>query len=158
MRSLPVMDAINKAGLIDHPYPVKDTLFFKIQGDSGCITSTSKAIQSIVKKHGSKNFKFASTDEEADDLWQNRKYALMSSLAAYPDTRCWTTDVWYVAYVGVSSINSFATIALFVFFDFYLQSPLVHTHHMLPGNTKNTRQRSRVQASTTSLRDQEGPL
>lgn len=89
------MDAINKAGLIDHPYPVQDTLFFKIQGDSGCISSTSKTIQTIVKKHGSKNFKFAVTEEEADDLWQNRKYALMSSLAAYPGTRCWTTDVWY---------------------------------------------------------------
>ncbi|KAJ3561702.1 hypothetical protein NP233_g10031 [Leucocoprinus birnbaumii] len=88
-----VMDAINKGGLVDKPYPVKDTLFFKIQGDAGCVSATSKTIQAIVKKHGSKNFKFASTDEEAEDLWQNRKYALMSSLAAYPGTRCWTTDV-----------------------------------------------------------------
>jgi D-lactate dehydrogenase (cytochrome) len=90
------MDAINKAGLIDRPYPVLDTLFFKIQGHTDCISSTSKAIQAIVKKHGSTNFKFAATQEEADELWQNRKYSLMSSLAAYPDTRCWTTDVWYV--------------------------------------------------------------
>lgn len=118
------MEAINKAGLIDHPYPVKDTLFFKIQGDSGCITSTSKAIQTIVKKHGSKNFKFASTDEEAEDLWQNRKYALMSSLAAYPGTRCWTTDVWYVVSVNMSSMNSFATAAPFVSFRFLSLSSL----------------------------------
>ncbi|KAF9453257.1 D-lactate dehydrogenase cytochrome oxidoreductase [Macrolepiota fuliginosa MF-IS2] len=88
-----MMDAINKAGLIEHPYPVKDTLFFKIQGDAGCITSTSKTIRAIVEKHGSKGFKFASTDGEAEDLWQNRKYALMSTLAAHPGTRCWTTDV-----------------------------------------------------------------
>ncbi|KXN85495.1 D-lactate dehydrogenase [cytochrome], mitochondrial [Leucoagaricus sp. SymC.cos] len=88
-----MMDAINKGGLIDRPYPVQDTLFFKIQGDSGCVTSTSKTIQAIAKKHGSRNFEFASTDEEAEDLWQNRKYALMSSLAAHPGTRCWTTDV-----------------------------------------------------------------
>lgn len=90
------MDAINKAGLVERPYPVLDTLFFKIQGSAECISSASKTIQAIVKKHGSKTFKFAATEEEADDLWQNRKYALMSSLAAYPGTRCWTTDVWYV--------------------------------------------------------------
>jgi D-lactate dehydrogenase (cytochrome) len=89
------MDAINKGGLVDKPYPVKDTLFFKIQGDAGCINSTSKTIKAVIKKHGGNNFKFASTDEEADDLWQNRKYALMSTLAAYPGSRCWTTDVWY---------------------------------------------------------------
>ncbi|XP_006458232.1 hypothetical protein AGABI2DRAFT_199668 [Agaricus bisporus var. bisporus H97] len=88
-----MMDAINKAGLVERPYPVLDTLFFKIQGSAECISSASKTIQAIVKKHGSKTFKFAATEEEADDLWQNRKYALMSSLAAYPGTRCWTTDV-----------------------------------------------------------------
>jgi len=90
------MDAINKGGLIDKSHPVKETLFFKIQGDSGCISATSRTIRAVVEKYGSKNFKFASTDEEAADLWQNRKYALMSSLATYPGTRCWTTDVWYV--------------------------------------------------------------
>ncbi|KAG5636498.1 hypothetical protein H0H81_007832 [Sphagnurus paluster] len=88
-----LMNAINSAGLVDHPYPVEDTLFFKIQGDPASIKNTSKAVQEIVSKHGSSRFEFASTDEEADDLWQNRKYALMSTLAANPGTRCWTTDV-----------------------------------------------------------------
>ncbi|KAG6818218.1 hypothetical protein H0H87_000123, partial [Tephrocybe sp. NHM501043] len=88
-----MMKAINSAGLVDHPYPVEDTLFFKIQGDPSSIQNTSKAVQAIVKKHGSSRFEFASTEQEADDLWQNRKYALMSTLAAYPGTRCWTTDV-----------------------------------------------------------------
>ena len=92
----PVMDAINKGGLIDKSYPVKDTLFFKVQGDPGCVSATSKTIQAIVEKYGSNHFQFASTDEEAEDLWQNRKYAPMSNLAAYPGARCWTTDVWYV--------------------------------------------------------------
>ena len=39
-------------------------------------------------------FEFAKTDEEADTLWQNRKYALISTLGAHPGSRCWTTDVW----------------------------------------------------------------
>ncbi|KAF9483866.1 D-lactate dehydrogenase cytochrome oxidoreductase [Pholiota conissans] len=88
-----MMDAINAAGLVDKPYPVEDTLFFKIQGDDASIERASRVIQGIVKKHGSLRFKFASTDQEAEELWQNRKYALMSSLAAHPGLRCWTTDV-----------------------------------------------------------------
>lgn len=89
-----VMAAINAAGLISRPYPAQDTLFFKIQGDDTSINSTSQTIQSIVEKHGGLRFQFANTDQEAEELWQNRKYALMSSLAAYPGKRCWTTDVW----------------------------------------------------------------
>ncbi|KAJ7581347.1 D-lactate dehydrogenase cytochrome oxidoreductase [Mycena floridula] len=75
-----MMNAINKGGFADHPYPVKDTLFFKIQGDD-------KA------KHGSTSFEFAATDHEAEVLWSNRRYALMSTMASYPGSRCWTTDV-----------------------------------------------------------------
>lgn len=92
------MSAINEAGLVSKAYPVKDTLFFKLQGDDYSVGHTADVIRKIVEKHGSLNFEFASTDEEAEELWQNRKYALMSSLAAHPGRRCWTTDVWFVAY------------------------------------------------------------
>ncbi|KAJ7221731.1 D-lactate dehydrogenase cytochrome oxidoreductase [Mycena pura] len=88
-----MMEAINNGGLIDRPYPVQDTLFFKLQGDDAAIKLTSKTIEALVKKHGSSKFEFAATDEEAENLWQNRKYALMSTMAAYPDAKCWTTDV-----------------------------------------------------------------
>lgn len=88
------MKAINNAGLVDHPYPVQDSLFFKIQGDDAAVRLTSKIVQSIVKKHGGSRFEFAATDQEAEDLWENRKYALTSTLAAHPGSRCWTTDVW----------------------------------------------------------------
>lgn len=89
-----MMDAVNKGGLVDHTYPVKDTLFFKLQGDAAAIKLTSQTIQAVVKKHGSSKFEFAATDDEAETLWQNRKYALISTLVAHPDTKCWTTDVW----------------------------------------------------------------
>jgi D-lactate dehydrogenase (cytochrome) len=88
------MQAVNHSGLVDHTYPVQDTLFFKIQGDDTAVKLASKEIKDIVKKHGSSQFKFAATDEEADSLWQSRKYALMSTLAAHEGSRCWTTDVW----------------------------------------------------------------
>ena len=89
------MGSINVAGLVDKPYHVKDTLIFKIQGDASSIAQTSKTVKTIVNNHGSLCFHFAATDKDADELWQNRKYALMSTLAAYPGSRCWTTDVWY---------------------------------------------------------------
>jgi len=89
------MRAINAGGLVDKPYPVSDSLFFKIQGDVPTISNTSDVVQSIVKKHGATKFDFAATEDEAEDIWQNRKYALMSTCAAYPGLRCWTTDVWY---------------------------------------------------------------
>lgn len=88
-----MMSAINAAGLVERPYPVQDTLFFKIQGSPESIVETSKAIQEIANKHGSSHFEFASTDEEAQEIWQNRKYALMSTLGAHLGTKCWTTDV-----------------------------------------------------------------
>ncbi|KAF8628391.1 hypothetical protein AX15_003915 [Amanita polypyramis BW_CC] len=88
-----MMEAINIAGIVDNPYPVKDTLFFKIQGDDACIKSASKVVEGLSKKHKGSNFRFAATDEEAENLWQNRKYSLMSSLAAHPGTRAWLTDV-----------------------------------------------------------------
>ncbi|KAK1223216.1 D-lactate ferricytochrome c oxidoreductase [Marasmius sp. AFHP31] len=90
-----MMQAINTAGLVSRsaPLAVKDTLFFKIQGDDAAIQLASKTVQTIVKKHSAQNFAFAKTDEEAEDLWEARKYALMSTLSANPGTRCWTTDV-----------------------------------------------------------------
>ena len=88
------MWSINKAGFVDHAYPVSDTLLLKIQGDADTINAASKTVQAIVKKHGSTRFEFAPTDKEAEALWQNRKYALMSTMAAEPGSRCWTTDVW----------------------------------------------------------------
>ncbi|KAF9001885.1 D-lactate dehydrogenase cytochrome oxidoreductase [Cyathus striatus] len=88
-----MMDAINNAGLVDNPYPVEDTLFFKIQGDPTSIKQVAKVVQGIVKKHGSSRFCFAQTESQAEDMWQNRKYALMSTIAANPGSRCWTTDV-----------------------------------------------------------------
>lgn len=71
---LPVMAAINTAGLVDAPYPVQDTLFFKIQGSPESIRDTSNVVQEIVQRHGSTRFEFAATEEEAGEMWENRKY------------------------------------------------------------------------------------
>ncbi|CCM02858.1 uncharacterized protein FIBRA_04970 [Fibroporia radiculosa] len=88
-----MMAAINTAGEVSRNLPVSDTLFFKIQGDEAAITATARAVQEAVRRHGSTNFEFAQTDEEASELWESRKYALISTLGSVPGARCWTTDV-----------------------------------------------------------------
>ena len=91
------MPAINNAGLVSKTYPVRDTLFFKLQGTPSAIKETATAVKAIVKKHGSSKFQFAAADEEANELWENRKYALMSTITAGGEgARVWTTDVWCV--------------------------------------------------------------
>ena len=62
------MAAIDEAGLVSQTLPVRDTLFFKIQGDPAAIESTARTVQQIVASHGSSNFVFAQTDEEAEEL------------------------------------------------------------------------------------------
>ncbi|OBZ75649.1 D-lactate dehydrogenase [cytochrome] 1, mitochondrial [Grifola frondosa] len=88
-----MMAAINSAGLVSRMYPVRDTLFFKIQGDAPAIDSTANAVQEIVARHSALHFEFAQTEQEADELWENRKYALTSTIASEEGARCWTTDV-----------------------------------------------------------------
>ena len=101
MYHAPVMAAINGAGLVSKSYPVQDTLFFKLQGTPAAIKETAAAVQKITKKHGSSQFQYASTDQEANELWENRKYALMSTITSGGEgARVWTTDVWYASYIA----------------------------------------------------------
>ena len=88
------MAASNKADLVSKQYPVVDTLFFKIQGDSSAVAATAQSVQKTVLEHGGNNFQFASTKEEAEELWDNRKYALTSTIQSEEGARVWTTDVW----------------------------------------------------------------
>lgn len=89
-----MMSAVNDAGHVENPYPVKDTLFFKIQGAPEAIRLTSEVIRKITERYGSDRFVFAATDEEGAKLWQSRKHAFPSTQAIDPKSRCWTTDVW----------------------------------------------------------------
>jgi D-lactate dehydrogenase (cytochrome) len=89
------MKAINDGELVEAPYPVEDSLFFKIQGDAESIRLASQTIQKIVQAHGSSRFEFAATEQAAEEMWQNRKYALISSIAAAPGHKYLITDVWY---------------------------------------------------------------
>ncbi|KAG8217179.1 hypothetical protein J3R82DRAFT_5260 [Butyriboletus roseoflavus] len=70
------------------------TLFFKLQGSPEPVAETSRVLQQIVQRHSNTPFEFATTDEKAVNLWENRKYALTSTFASHhPGMRCWTKDV-----------------------------------------------------------------
>ncbi|CEL55629.1 hypothetical protein RSOLAG1IB_01641 [Rhizoctonia solani AG-1 IB] len=88
-----MMGAINKSGLSDRKYAEMDSLFFKFQGSLEAQKEASATIKKIVEKYGGKHFQAARDEKEASDLWQNRKYALWSTMALYPGARAWTTDV-----------------------------------------------------------------
>ena len=89
------MAAINAAGLVSKSYPVRDTLFFKLQGTASAIKEAAGDVQKIVKRHGGERFEYAQSDKEAAELWENRKYALMSTITSGGEgARVWTTDVW----------------------------------------------------------------
>ena len=87
------MIATNKFGSSTRKYLEKDSLFFKIQGSPSSIKDNAKIIEKIVKKHGGLTFELAKSDQEARDLWQDRKNALWTSLAMQPGSKGWSTDV-----------------------------------------------------------------
>ena len=77
-------------------WPEKDSLFFKFQGLSAAsIQETAEVVKGVVEKHGGTGFQLARIDEEANDLWSDRKNVHYAGLALEEGCRGWPTDVWY---------------------------------------------------------------
>lgn len=75
-------------------YIVKDHLFFKFQGPTpASIKETASIVKKIVEKHGGENFTFARNDEEAEEMWGDRKNAHFAGLSMIPGSKGWPTDV-----------------------------------------------------------------
>ncbi|KAG9096080.1 hypothetical protein FRC06_009061, partial [Ceratobasidium sp. 370] len=87
------MRATNVHGQSERKYPEKDSLYFKFQGSKETIKLAAAAAKAIAEKHGGTGFSLAKSDEEAADLWADRKNALYSSLALRPGAKGWSTDV-----------------------------------------------------------------
>jgi D-lactate dehydrogenase (cytochrome) len=87
------MRATNTYGVSERKYPEVDSLFFKFQGSPETIRETSRVVGELLKKHGATGFEVAETEQQALDLWADRKNALFSSLALLPGGKGWSTDV-----------------------------------------------------------------
>ncbi|TFY79625.1 hypothetical protein EWM64_g4390 [Hericium alpestre] len=89
------MEATNLHGPSGRKYAVTDHLFFKLQGPTqASLKETARIVQEVAKKHGGSSFKVAKNDEEAEDMWADRKNAHYSSLLwGGEGTKAWATDV-----------------------------------------------------------------
>ena len=76
-------------------YPVADSLFFKFQGATAAsLADTAAVVKRVVEEHGGTGFQLARTQEEAEELWSDRKNAHYAGLALAPGAQGWPTDVW----------------------------------------------------------------
>ncbi|KIK57135.1 hypothetical protein GYMLUDRAFT_75658 [Collybiopsis luxurians FD-317 M1] len=88
------MTAINNFGQSGRVWPTKDTLFFKLQGHSAAsLKESAKVVREVAEKHGGFGFQLAKNDEEAENIWTDRKNAHYAGLALVPECRPLATDV-----------------------------------------------------------------
>ncbi|KAJ7614431.1 FAD-linked oxidase-like protein [Roridomyces roridus] len=86
--------ATNKYGLSDHKYAVSDGLFFKFQAHSPrALADTARITKEICKRNGGTEFRLAGSDQEAQDIWADRKNAHFVGCAIRPGAGSLATDV-----------------------------------------------------------------
>jgi D-lactate dehydrogenase (cytochrome) len=75
-------------------YPLAPTLFFEFHGTSDvAVEDQIRSVEEIAREHGAKGFKWASTLEDRNTLWQARHNAYYATVASRPGARAWTTDI-----------------------------------------------------------------
>jgi D-lactate dehydrogenase (cytochrome) len=88
------MKAVNDSGLTTRKWDVMPTLFFKFSGTSPSVKEQADKAQDIAKLNNSRNFVFARSDKESDELWSARKQLLWTMMAVGPeDSIFYSTDV-----------------------------------------------------------------
>ena len=75
-------------------YPLAPTLFFEFHGTSEVVVEDQiRAVEEIAREHGAQGFKWASSLEDRNTLWQARHNAYYATVASRPGARAWTTDI-----------------------------------------------------------------
>ncbi|KAI9265161.1 hypothetical protein BDA99DRAFT_437154 [Phascolomyces articulosus] len=74
-------------------YEEKPTLFFKFVGSKAQTDHEIKVVSELTKKHHGGKFKYATTQQEKDELWEGRKTCLWSATLLKENASIWTTDV-----------------------------------------------------------------
>ncbi|KAI0933110.1 hypothetical protein AcV7_004679 [Taiwanofungus camphoratus] len=88
------MHATNLYGISKRKYPETDSLFLKFQGPTArAIQESVDIVRGITKKYGGTGFELAKNEQDAVDMWTDRKIALWSGLALLEGCRGWSTDV-----------------------------------------------------------------
>ena len=75
-------------------YPLAPTLFFEFHGTSEiAVEDQIRSVEDIAREHGAQGFKWASSLEDRNTLWQARHNAYYATVASRPGARAWTTDI-----------------------------------------------------------------
>ena len=75
-------------------YPLAPTLFFEFHGTSEvAVEDQIRSVEEIAREHGARGFKWASSLEDRNTLWQARHNAYYATVASRPGARAWTTDI-----------------------------------------------------------------
>ena len=85
------IDAINKYSKLDHA--VAPTLFFEFHGTTAGVAEQVQTVKEIAADHGGADFRWATTPEARNKLWQARHDAYYAALALRPGSKGWPTDV-----------------------------------------------------------------
>jgi D-lactate dehydrogenase (cytochrome) len=85
------IDAINKYSKLDNQ--VAPTLFFEFHGTKSGVAEQVDIVKDIAGDNGGSDFRWASTQEERNKLWQARHDAYYAALALRPGSQGWATDV-----------------------------------------------------------------
>ena len=87
----PQMEAINKYSKLDHK--VAPTLFFEFHGTQDGVAEQVTLVKQIAGEYGGADFRWATSQEERNKLWQARHDAYYAALALRPGSKGWATDV-----------------------------------------------------------------
>jgi len=85
------IDAINKYSKLDHA--VAPTLFFEFHGTDRGVAEQVAMVKQISGEYGGADFRWATTQEARNKLWQARHDAYYAALAQRPGSQGWATDV-----------------------------------------------------------------
>jgi D-lactate dehydrogenase (cytochrome) len=89
------MAATNLHGKAARKYPEKDSLFFKLQGQSQeSLREAAKVVRQVAEKHGGTGFEVARNEKDATDLWNDRKNVHLVGNMLSRVGRGWITDMW----------------------------------------------------------------
>jgi D-lactate dehydrogenase (cytochrome) len=85
------MDAVNKYSKLD--YAVAPTLLFEFHGTKAGVEEQIEMVKEFAAEHGGSEFRFASSMEERNKLWQARHDGYYAVLALRPGGKGLATDV-----------------------------------------------------------------
>lgn len=85
------IDAINRYSKLD--MPLAPHLFFEFHGSAASAAEQAETVGMLAAENGGQGFRWTTTTEERNRLWQARHDAYYASLALRPGCKGWSTDV-----------------------------------------------------------------